>query len=116
MEHLAAQWLVRFGPLGLFALQVLGIFGLPIPDETIMVLAGTMVRHGQLPPGLTATAAIAGAIVGTSVSFTLGRFGGRALLSRSWLTQLLHRAALDRAERWFRDVGKWLLVFGYFIP
>jgi len=116
MEHLAAQWLARFGPLGLFALQMLGIFGLPIPDETIMVLAGTMIRQGRLPLPATATAAVAGAIAGITLSFTLGRLGGRALLSPSRLPRFVHRSAVDRAERWFRGAGKWLLVVGYFIP
>jgi membrane protein DedA with SNARE-associated domain len=115
MEHLAAQWLARFGPFGLFAVQMLGIFGLPIPDETIMVLAGTMIRQGRLPLAATATAAVAGAIAGISLSFAIGRVGGRALLSRS-RSRFVHPAAVDRAERWFRGVGKWLLVVGYFIP
>jgi membrane protein DedA with SNARE-associated domain len=116
MEQMATQWLVRFGPLGLFALQMFGIFGLPIPDETLMVLAGVMIRRGELSPALTVAAALAGAIVGISVSFGIGRLGGRAIASRSGLVRHVPQAALDRTERWFAGLGKWLLLVAYFIP
>jgi membrane protein DedA with SNARE-associated domain len=116
MEQMAAEWLARLGPFGLFALQMFGIFGLPIPDETVMVLAGALIRRGELNPTLTWTAAAAGAMAGITVSFAMGRLGGRALLARSRLVRHVPRSSLERAERWFEGFGKWLLVFGYFIP
>lgn len=116
MEQTVAWWLAHFGPLGLFVLQMLGIFGLPIPDETVMVLAGVMVSRGQLRLAPTAAAAVTGAMTGITVSFIVGRFGGLPLLLRYGSKIHISRSALARAERWFASVGKWLLVVGYFIP
>jgi len=116
VEHFAAHWLSQLGPFGLFALLMLGIFGLPIPDETILVLAGSMIRSGQLQAVPTAVAAMSGAMAGITISFVLGRVGGRALLTRPTFARFIHRSALDRTERWFQRVGKWLLMVGYFVP
>jgi hypothetical protein len=50
MERQLVEWLVRYGAPMLFFAQVFGIFGLPIPDELLLTLAGALVRKGPFPP------------------------------------------------------------------
>lgn len=111
MEHHVLDLLARDGIWLLFAAQTLGIVGLPVPDELILMLAGGLVRKSALGGAATVAAAVAGSIAGTTVSYALGRTGAR----------VLHRVpaiegATGRAQLWFKRWGKWLLAFGYFVP
>lgn len=113
MERHVLDWLVRFGTPALFFAQLFGIFGLPIPDELLLTLAGVLVRKGQLAGTPTMVAAIGGCAAGITVSYVLGRTVGVATVQR-----LLHVSSdpLHKAQTWFRRFGCWLLAFGYFIP
>jgi len=111
-QHLIV-WLVRYGAPIIFLAQLLGIFGLPIPDEMLLTLAGALVRRGTLPGMPIITSAIAGCLAGITVSFVLGRKVGLPTLRRRLH---VHEETLNRANVWFCRFGRWLLAFGYFIP
>src|SRR3954452_17307041 len=98
MDRELVNWLVRFGAPLLFFAQVFGIFGLPIPDELLMTVAGALVRQGAMGPAATMPAAIAGSSTGITLSYVLGRTVGSTALRR-----VLHvpEAAFLRAQRWF---------------
>jgi membrane protein DedA with SNARE-associated domain len=106
-------WLAYYGPGVLFCAQMFGIFGLPIPDELLLTVAGALARQGQLHLVPTIVAAIAGCMCGITLSYVLGRSVGLPALRR-----VVHvsDAAFGRAQRWFHKFGCWLLMFGYFIP
>jgi len=113
VEHRLLEWLSQYGTPVLFFAQVLGIFGLPIPDELLLTTAGALVRHGELTLVPTLAAAFCGCPAGISFSYLVGRTVGFATLQ-----QVLHvdAAAFERGQRWFHRFGGWLLMFGYFIP
>ena len=113
METRLLQWLSHYGPSALFFAQMLGIFGLPIPDEFLLTVAGALIREGHLPIGWTLLAAIAGAFSGITLSYVVGRTIGTAALHR-----VVHvsDASFGLAQRWFHRYGRWLLMFGYYIP
>jgi membrane protein DedA with SNARE-associated domain len=113
MERHFLDWLARFGTPVLFFAQLFGIFGLPIPDELLLTVAGVLVRKGQLDGTPTIVAAISGCMAGITISYVLGRTVGLATLQR---LMHVHPDALQRGQRWFRRFGCWLLAFGYFIP
>ncbi len=96
-----------------FFAQLLGMFGLPIPDELLLTVAGALMRRGQLSPTTTLIAAIGGCMSGITVSYVLGRTLGCAAVHR--LTRG-HEDVWTRVEDGFRRFGGWLLTFGYFIP
>jgi membrane protein DedA with SNARE-associated domain len=116
MEQLVASWLAHYGAPALFILLMLGIFGLPVPDETLLVFAGVLVGRGQLRPVPVLAAAFSGAAVGITVSFVVGRFAGLPLLARYGSVVHVSAAMIARVEEWFGRVGKWLLTIGYFLP
>jgi membrane protein DedA with SNARE-associated domain len=113
MERYLLEWLGQYGPPVLFAAQMFGIFGLPIPDELLLTIAGALVRSGRLAPAPTAAAAVAGCTCGITLSYVLGRTVGLPALHRMLR---MHEASLARAQRWFRRFGRWLIAFGFFIP
>ena len=115
MEPLIA-WLSQYGYAGLFALLMLGIAGLPIPDETLLVLSGYLVWAGRLAPVTTFLAGFAGAASGISLSYWLGRTLGHKAVGRYGKYIHLTPARVDTVQRWFQSIGNWLLSVGYFIP
>jgi len=105
--------LVRYGATMLFFAQMLGIFGLPIPDELLLTVAGVLVRRGSLDGPATFSAAVAGCMTGITLSYLLGRFVGFCVLER---IPGVHADAIHRTQAWFRRFGRWLVAFGYFVP
>ena len=73
MERELVTWLGRYGAPMLFVAQVFGIFGLPIPDELLLTVAGALVRKGLLHGSSIATAAVAGCLSGITLSYAMGR-------------------------------------------
>lgn len=43
-----SYWLLHYGNFALFALLAVGIIILPVPDETLMVLAGIFMYKGDM--------------------------------------------------------------------
>jgi membrane protein DedA with SNARE-associated domain len=113
MEQHFLEWLVHYGAPVLFFAQVLGIFGLPIPDEFLLTLSGALVKKGDLSLVLVVLAAVGGSGSGITLSYVLGRTMGVIGLRR---VLHIHEESLKRAERLFERFGGWLLGFGYFIP
>ena len=110
MEQQLLSWILHYGVAALFALLALGIVGLPVPNETLLTVAGALVRKGDLHLLPTLVGACAGNVVGVTLSYTIGRFAGDHYLKRHL------QKGMDTLEHWFERVGRWALVFGYFIP
>lgn len=109
-------WLTQYGSFALFFLLTLGILALPVPEETLMVIAGVLMHHGKLQIPPTIIAAVLGSLCGITSSYILGRTAGHFLICRygKWIG--IGQAQLDKAHAWFERFGKWTLFIGYFIP
>jgi len=112
MEQRLFDLLARDGVWLLFAAQMFGIFGLPIPDELLLTFAGGLVRRGDLAGPPTFAAAVAGGIAGMTFNYMLGRIGVRVL----GRLPVVESDTFKRAQSWLERWGRWLLVFGCFVP
>lgn len=108
--------LTHFGYIALFFLLALGIVGLPIPDETIMVFVGSLTVEGPFGYVPAFAVCLAGSMTGMTVSYIVGRRVGKPLLNRYGKRVKLTPARVERTERWFQRFGPWAIVFGYFVP
>ena len=115
METLLS-WISQYGYAALFALLVLGIVGLPVPDETLLVFSGYLIYRGRLDPRLTFLAAFAGSSCGISLSYLIGRTLGYEFVHRYGRYVRLTERRIDRVRIWFHRIGDWLLAICYFIP
>jgi membrane protein DedA with SNARE-associated domain len=113
MERHLFDELVRYGPPALFLAQVLGLFGVPIPDEILLTIAGALVRQGTLDGPSTLVAAISGCMAGITLSYVLGRTICARVLCR---IPGVRSDKIEHLREWFKRSGKWLLTFGYFVP
>ncbi len=109
-------WISHYGYLGIFSLLVLGIVGIPIPDETILTLSGYLVYTGQLHILPTFFSAFLGSVTGISISYAIGStFGHHVLVKYGHFVHITEKR-LDKAHNWFERTGRWALLIGYFIP
>ena len=110
------HWIKSYGYLGIFSSLMLGIFGLPLPDETILVFAGFLVFKGYFHPAPTILAAFLGSICGITLSYAVGRTLGLPLLHKYGRYLHITPERLAQAHQWFEKYGKWSLFGGYFLP
>src|SRR5713226_41004 len=115
-EQAVVQWITDYGYCGIFFLLIFGIVGLPVPDEWLLVISGYLAFKNVL--GLFPTLAIAaiGSASGLTISYVIGRTSGDHLVRRfgRWLS--IDDEKILRAQKWFQNLGRWVLVVGPFIP
>src|SRR5258707_15427034 len=116
MEEQVLGWITNYGYLAIFSLLVLGIVGLPVPDETLLTLTGVLVHSGHLSLPLAFLAAFSGSACGITISYVLGRTFGLKLIHRYGKYLGIKADHVEKAHVWFRRAGHWSLTFGYFIP
>jgi membrane protein DedA with SNARE-associated domain len=116
MKETAILWVSHHGYVGIFSLLVLGIVGLPIPDEWVLTLSGYFIFNHTFRLGPTLTAAFLGSTCGITISYILGRTFGTYLLVHYGSKFRITHDDVERVHRWFRKMGRWTLTFGYFVP
>ncbi|GGM41998.1 DedA family protein [Dactylosporangium sucinum] len=120
MHHIE-EWMSTLSPIWIYLLVggVIGIesMGIPVPGEITLVTASLLSVTTSISPWLVASAASAGAIIGDSLGYYIGRRGGRRLLERFGRRFPKHFGPehLAKAERAFQRWGVWAVFFGRFI-
>lgn len=110
------HWIDLYGYAALFFGLVCGIVGLPIPDESLLTLFGYLVSTGRFHFALTYLVASAGSLTGITLSYWIGRAGGYRLIHRYGPRFRLTDERVQKVNGWFKQIGKWTLMIGYFIP
>jgi len=110
------HWISSYGYFGIFSLLLLGIVGLPVPDETLLVFSGYLISRGILHPVPTLIVGWLGSSCGISISFLLGRLLGRRVVSHYGRYFGITPERLEKAHDWFKRIGYWALAVGYFVP
>ncbi|KQX14560.1 hypothetical protein ASC82_04375 [Streptomyces sp. Root431] len=116
------EWLETIPAVAIYALVgvVIGLesLGIPLPGEIVLVSSALLAsQHGDINPYVLGACATAGAIIGDSIGYAIGRKGGRPLLA--WLGKKFPKhfseANVALAERSFQKWGMWAVFFGRFI-
>jgi membrane protein DedA with SNARE-associated domain len=111
-----AHLVTQYGYAGIFVLLVLGIVGLPVPDETLLTFAGySIYKHHLLAVPAYACAAL-GSMCGISISYILGRSLGLFVIHNYGRFFHITPQQMDRVHAWFDRFGTWTLLIGYFVP
>lgn len=107
------RWITEYGYLAIFVLMTLGT---PMPDEVLLAFAGYLVYEGRLQLFPTMAAAFLGSVCGITLSYGLGRTVGNYLVTKFGPAVKITEDKVTRVHTWFDRVGKWGLLFGYFLP
>ena len=100
----------HWGYLAIVVFVLLGNMGIPVPEESILVLAGYLVWQGDLRLPLVLLVGILSAIAGDNLGYWLGRRYGQAAVERYGGWVLLTPARLDATRRVVTRYG----AFGVF--
>jgi membrane protein DedA with SNARE-associated domain len=114
--HTVFAWITQYGYPALFGLLVLGIAGLPVPDETLLTFCGYLIYTRRLNFAPAYLAAFAGSLCGITLSYYLGLRFGRFVLTRYGKYVHLTPDRVAKIEHQFERFGPGLLTIGYFIP
>lgn len=117
MENTVLQWVSTYGYFAIFGLLVLGIVGLPVPDEFLLTGCGFLIYQGHLRPIPAFLSAAAGSMSGITVSYLIGKTVGWKFL-HSRFGKFLHISdeRIRLVHDWFDRIGHWALMIGYFVP
>ncbi len=116
MVEMHFAWVAHYGYPAIFALLMLGIVGLPVPDETLLAFTGYLVFRHDLAPVPAVLSAFLGSACGISVSYGLGRTLGLYVIRRFGRWLHVDAGKLNEVRRWYERRGKYALLVGYFIP
>jgi len=109
------NWITTYGYGAIFLLLMLGIVGLPIPDETLLVFCGYLISKGTLKPLPAWMFAVCGSWCGISLSYTIGRTVGLGVVHKWGKYLHVTEERLSKVHYWFDRMGHWVLFFGYYI-
>ncbi|MFF9815747.1 DedA family protein [Streptomyces sp. NPDC014006] len=116
------EWLDTVPAGAVYALVALVIglesLGIPLPGEIVLVSAALLSsQSGGINPVVLGACASAGAVIGDSIGYAIGRKGGRPLLA--WLGKKFpshfSEGHIATAERSFEKWGMWAVFFGRFV-
>lgn len=104
-----------YGLWAIIALVFLEDFGIPLPGETILIAGAVYAGSGGLNVVAVGVSGFAAAVLGDNVGYAIGRYGGRALISRWGRYVLLTEERLGKAEAFFNRHGGKIIVIARFI-
>ena len=113
--HSLEPTLNHFGYLAVVGLVLIEDFGVPVPGETVLILAAVYAGTGRLNVLLVALLGFCGAVIGDNIGFAIGRFGGRPLVERYGRYIFLTPQRIDQASGFFERHGGWIIIVARFI-
>lgn len=105
------------GYAGLFIAMTLANVGAPVGSEIVLPAAGALAATGHLSSvWLAIVLAVAAELLGQSIGYAIGRFGGRPFIDRYGRYVHFHHAELERVENFFGRYGKFAIFICRFVP
>jgi len=101
-------WAVFFGVM-------LENAGVPVPGETILLIAGYFAATGEFHLGFVMLIAATGAVVGDNIGFAIGHHYGRGILLRFGRFFFLTPKRLEYMEKYFARHGNKTILVARFI-
>lgn len=118
--ELARSLFDSFGWLGVVVAMAIESACIPFPSEVIMPLAGwLLVAEHELGWSGVVLAGFWGAVgnlIGSTIAYGIGMWGGRPLLERYGRWILITRKDLDRADSWFARWGEATVFLARLLP
>lgn len=109
-------FVTNYGYLAIFLLLAPGTFGIPIPDELLLTFIGYLVLRGDLRLIPALAVVVAGAILGITLDYWVGRAAGATLIKEAGAYGSIKPDKFKRLKEWLQCGGGWVLCLGYFLP
>jgi membrane protein DedA with SNARE-associated domain len=119
LPHLVEQYvfwtMLHYGYWAVFFGVMLENAGLPVPGETILIIAGFLAADGHFRLPLVMLIAATGAVTGDNIGFAIGHHYGRNFLFRYGRFFLLTPGRLNHINDYFARYGNKTILVARFI-
>lgn len=114
--QIVISFIEQYGYVAVTFLLALGIVGLPVPDETLMLFVGYMSSQHVLNYWVSLGCSFIGSVTGMFISYMIGRKVGSVVIVKygKWIGLTPKRYA--KTKNWFAKYGGWTILFAYYIP
>jgi len=120
MIHAVTHFFLHASPLLIYVIVAVVLMlessGVPIANNTLLLLTGALASLGHLNIEILAAAAIAGSIAGACLAYWLGVWGGRKAFLRIAAFFRVKADKVEQAEHWFQKSGLWMIFFSRMTP
>ena len=113
--QLIEQYMLAYGYWAIFFGVMLENAGVPIPGETILLVAGYFASTGEFHLPLVMLIAATGAVIGDNIGFAIGHHYGRAVLLRIGRVFFLTPKRFAYMENYFKSHGNKTILVARFI-
>jgi membrane protein DedA with SNARE-associated domain len=110
-----SEQLSVWGYWGIFAFVFLGNLGLPMPEETVLLVAGFLAGRAELDLKTVYVVGFCSAVAGDCCGFLFGRTGGQRLFERLAERFKFVRRRYDRLQAFFQAHGAKAVFMARFI-
>jgi membrane protein DedA with SNARE-associated domain len=107
--------IAHWGYLAIFGLVLAGNIGVPVPENSVLWIAGYFVWKGRLSLPLVLMVGIVAAVVGDNLGYWLGRRYGQLVVDRFSRTVRLSPPRLERMRRFVQRYGPWGVFLARFV-
>ncbi|MCG6868438.1 MAG: DedA family protein [Gammaproteobacteria bacterium] len=107
---LAEPVLDQYGYMAVFGAVLVEGFGIPAPGQTMLMAGAILAARGGMSIGLVLGLSLLAAVLGNTLGYLLGRWGGRLILGKAGVSE----ARMQRVESLFNRYGGGLVFGGRF--
>ena len=113
--QLIEHYMLTYGYWAVFFGVMLENAGVPIPGETILLVAGYFASTGVFRVPLVMLVAATGAVIGDNIGFAIGHHYGRGFLLRVGRFFFLTPKRIEHMENYFKSHGNKTILVARFI-
>jgi membrane protein DedA with SNARE-associated domain len=113
--YTVSHWVHAVGILAIFLVLFVECFGVPSPDEIILLFAGYLVSTHHFSYPLVIVTAVAGSTLGATGAYWLARAGGRKLMLKYFRFIFRNEERLAYWESYFLRRGDIVVLIGRII-
>jgi membrane protein DedA with SNARE-associated domain len=106
----------EIGYVGVMVLMAMESMIFPVPSEAVMPFTGFLVYEEKFSWIGVFIFSTLGSIIGSSVSYLMGLYGGRAFILKYGKYFLLEKEHLEITEKFFSKYGEITILISRFIP
>lgn len=107
-------YLDQYGYWAVFGAILLEGFAVPMPGETLLIVASFLASRGDMHITSVLVLAWGAAVAGSNIGYAIGRFGGRPLVLRFGRYVFINQKRLEYVETFFQRRGRSVVLGAYF--
>lgn len=113
---IATDLMSQMGYVGMSIGLILDSFGIPIPSEVLLMVGGALAAVGRFDPWIVFILGVLAQVIGASIGYVIGRYGGQPLLEKYGKYVLISKKDLRRTHEAFEKYGNWMTMAGRCMP